>query len=104
MRNRLAFMASLAVAFAGLSMCADGGAPQNVISGTVKEWHEGQVITVARGEMDPWGIRFNLRGAVYEPDSGAIRPGVRVTVWYRSVGERHAVADKVRVLPEAYRR
>jgi hypothetical protein len=34
----------------------------------------------------------------YEGDPAAIKPGIRVTVWYRSVGERRLLADKVRML------
>jgi hypothetical protein len=42
-----------------------------------------------------------LRETVYEGDAGVMKPGVRVTVWYKSVGERRPVVDKVRVLPDA---
>jgi hypothetical protein len=34
-------------------------------------------------------------------DPAVLKSGVRVTVWYRSVGERRAVADKVRMLSDA---
>jgi hypothetical protein len=35
---------------------------------------------------------------VYEGDSSTIKPGVRVTVWYRNVGERRFVVEKVQVI------
>jgi hypothetical protein len=38
---------------------------------------------------------------LYERDPRGIKPGIRVTVWYRSVGERRPVADKVSVIPDA---
>jgi hypothetical protein len=35
---------------------------------------------------------------VFEGDAHAIQSGVRVAVWYRNVGERRMVVDRVRVL------
>jgi hypothetical protein len=57
---------------------------------------------------DPGGIQIALRATTeYEGrehdavlDPVAIKPGVRVTIWYRSLWERRPVADKVRVLPQ----
>jgi hypothetical protein len=36
----------------------------------------------------------------FDGDPALITPGLRVTVWYRSVAERRPVADRVRVVPE----
>ena len=34
----------------------------------------------------------------YEGDAAALKPGARVTIWYRNIGERYLVADRVGVL------
>jgi hypothetical protein len=47
------------------------------------------------------GVRFALRGTVYEGDPEALAPGVRVAVRYRIVGDSRPVADRVRVLQGA---
>jgi len=97
-----AFLATLFVAFVLLSLPADrGAAGQRVITGTVIEWQVAELISVANQQTDPGGVRIALRKTVYECDPRAIKPGIRVTVWYRSVGERRSVADKVRVLNDA---
>ena len=102
MRTRRAFLATLVVAFVVLSLLADrGAAGQRVITGTVTEWQVAELIAVANESTDPGGVRIALRETVYERDPRAIKPGSRVTVWYRSVGERHPVADKVSVLPDS---
>jgi hypothetical protein len=101
MRTRRAFLAMLFVAFVVLSLLADRGrAGQRVITGTVIEWQVAESIAVANQGTPPGGVRIALRETVYERDSLPIRPGIRVTVWYRSVGERRPVADKVSVLPD----
>ena len=100
MRTRIVFTASLILAFVVLSLWADRGrATQRVVTGTVGEFNAGEWMSLASDQTDPMGIRIALRDTVYEGDPAAITPGVRVTVCYRSVGERHSVADKVRVLP-----
>jgi len=102
MRTRRAFLATLFVAFVVLSLLADrGAARQRVITGTVIEWQVAELIAVANERTDPGGVRIALRETVYERDPRAIKPGIRVTVWYRSVGERRPVADKVSVTPDA---
>jgi hypothetical protein len=94
----------LCVAFVTLSLLADrGAAGQRVIAGTVMEWQVAELIAVANEQTDPGGVRIALRETVYEGDPGAIKPGARVTVWYRNVSERRPVADRVRVTPEATR-
>ena len=102
-------MASLVVAFVVLSVLIDSGASaQVVVTGTVAEFQAGKWISVVNEQTDPSGFPIALRDTtVYEGRQhsaivpAAIRPGVRVTVWYRSVAERRVVADKVRVLTDA---
>ena len=106
---RPASIAAFAVAFVGLSSVADKSAmfvglslpgrdiPRSV-TGTVIEWNAGESISVGR-EQNPRGFPIALRrNTAYEGDIRAIRSGVRVTVWYRNVGERRMVAERVRVL------
>jgi hypothetical protein len=97
MRPRLAFIVSVLVVFVVLSRLADGGARATVVTGMVTEWKAGELIAVANEQTDPDGVRITLRDTVYEGDSSAIKPGVFVTVWFKSVGERRFVADTVRV-------
>ena len=99
---------ALVVAFLGLSLVADKSAmfvglslqpdrPRSV-TGTVTEWRVGESIAVAN-DQNPRGFGMSLRrSTVYEGDIRTIKSGVRVTVWYRNVGERRLVAEKVRVL------
>jgi hypothetical protein len=98
---------ALLVAFVVLWMVADKGGPQGVRTGVVAALHPGEWISVANNGIDPNAFPIALRetttyeagedGAPFDP--AAIRTGLRVTVWYRSVAERRLVADKVRVLP-----
>ena len=97
-----ALLASLAVAFVVLSALADRRAPQRIVSGTIHEFEAGEGLSVATHTTDPKGFPIALRDTTaYEGSPAAIKPGARVTVWYRSVGERRFVADKVRVLTDA---
>jgi hypothetical protein len=96
------FMTSLVVAFVVLSARADNAATHHVVTGTVAELQAGEWMSVVNGATDPTGIQFTLRETTsYEGNRAAIKPGIRVTVWYRSVAERRPVADKVRVLIDA---
>jgi hypothetical protein len=102
MRTRRAFLATLFVAFVVLSLLADrGAAGQRVMTGTVVEWQVAELIAVANEGTPRGGVRIALRDTAYERDARAIKPGIRVTVWYRSVGERRPVADKVSVIADA---
>ena len=101
MPTRRALMASLFAAFMALSVLADRGAPQQVLTGTVSEIEAGEWLSVANETSDPMGTRIALRETVYERERAAIKPGVRVTVWFRTIGERRPVADKVRILADA---
>ena len=101
MRTRRGFLAMLFVAFVVMSLLADrGAAVQRVMTGIVVEWQAAESIVIARAPTDPRGFQIALRDTVYDGDPRAIKPGVRVTVWYRSVGERRPLADKVSVLPD----
>jgi hypothetical protein len=111
-------MGSLILGFLMLSAVADrigldglvtlwgilDGNTQGSSTGTVTEFHPGEWLTVAAG---PYGttvtidFRITLRATTtYEGDAAALKPGTRVTIWYRSIGERYLVADGVRVVPE----
>ena len=100
MRTWRVFMASLIVAFVMLSARADRGATQRIVTGTVTEFHAGEWISVSCDGVDPM-FRVALRETTaYDRVPAAIKPGVRVTVSYRGVGERLPIADNVRVLPD----
>ena len=94
------FIAALIVAFVLLSLVADRGASgQRNATGTVAEMHPGEWMLVTnQGMRLPVAFRATTE---YEGSGAAIRQGTRVTVWYRSVGERRLVADKVRTLDGA---
>lgn len=107
---RRASMSLLVVAFVVLSVLADRGAARlRVVTGTVVQFQAGEWMSVANETTDPMGFQIALRettayeGQEHGPafDPAAIRPGVRVTVWYGSVGGRRPVADSVRVLKDA---
>ena len=91
-----AFIASLIVAFVVLSVLADRGRSiQGIATGNVVEVSPVEGLLVA-GE----GMRLRVRlteTTSYEGDVSGIKSGARVTVWYRMVGERRPVADKVRM-------
>ena len=94
-------MASLAVAFVVLSALADGPAPQRVVTGTIREFEAGKWLSVATHTTDLKGFPIALRETTaYEGSPATIKPSGRVTVWFRSVGERRFVADKVRVVAD----
>ena len=115
MRVRRAFVGSLILAVLMLSAVADrigldalvtlwgvlDGNTQGSSTGTVTEFHPGDWLSVATG---PYGtvtidLRITLReSTAYEGDAAAIKPGAHVSVWYRNIGERYLVADRVRVL------
>jgi hypothetical protein len=93
-----AFMASLVVAFVVLSALADRHAPQRVVIGTIREYEAGEWLSVATHTTDSKGFPIALRETTdYEGSPAAIKPGAHVTIWYRGVGERRFVADRVRV-------
>lgn len=102
MRTMSAFVGSLVVALMVASALADRGSAQRVVTGTVGEYVAGEWISVANETTDPMGFQIALRKTTaLEDDPALIKPGARVTVWYRSVGERRPLADKVRVVPPA---
>ena len=95
-----AFIASLIVAFVVLSVLADRGRSiQRIATGSVAEVYAGEWLSVA---SEGTRLQVRLTGTTsYEDDVSDIRPGARVTVWYRFVGERRPVADKVRLSGDA---
>jgi hypothetical protein len=97
-----AFLTTLVVTFVLLSALVDKGAGvQRVATGTVSEVYAGDWMLVTNEHMRlPVAVGLTTR---YEGNPAAIKLGVRVAVWYRGVGERRFVADKVRVLPEVVR-
>ena len=96
-----AFLASLVAAFVVLSVFPDHRANQRVVTGIVAEVHAGEWFFVANeGTRLPVAV---TRKTAFEGNASAIRPGSRVTVWYRGVGERRPVADRVRLLGDGSR-
>ena len=93
------FIALLAVAIVVLSVLADRGAStQQVATGIVADVRTGEGMLVARQGMRlPVALR---KTTTYEGNPAAIKPGARVSVWYRGVAERRPVADRVRVLSD----
>jgi hypothetical protein len=105
--NMRAFIASLVIAFVVLSILADHGDPTpGVVTGTVLNFQQSEWISVIRDQMDPEGLQIALRNTTIFEDRERdatlhdefVRPGVRVTIWYKLVGERRPVAARVRVL------
>ena len=93
---RYRFPIALVGAFVALSLVADRGAARQ-ITGTVVGWEPGESITIASEQTDPQGVEIRLRSnTVY--DGVGVTPGAFVRIWYRSVGERRGVADKVLVI------
>lgn len=101
---RYVFVIALVAAFVCLSLLLDRSSrgQRRMVTGTVTEWRPGEYLRVSNDGIDPH-FRITLRDTVYEGSRDRIRAGVRVTVWYRSVGERLPVADRVRVLTETTR-
>lgn len=106
---RRAFLALLAVAFVVLSVLADSGARPVVLTGAVTQYRAGEWIAIANDQTGPVSVQIAVRETtVFESRAiraadvpEAIGPGAVVTVWSRSVGERRAVADRVRLLKAA---
>ncbi len=101
---RSVFVLALVAAFVALSLIADRGSRPRpgTDTGTVTEWQPGVSISVGNEQTDP-RVKFVLRDTEYDGNTEGIRVGAPVTVWYRGVGERHLIADRVRVLSDAVR-
>jgi hypothetical protein len=97
------FVIALLIAFVVLSLLADRSAKgQRVVTGTVTVWRAGESIKMANESTDSTAFAMQLRPTTaYEGDTRRIGPGARVTVWYRNVGDRHFVVDRIRVLDTA---
>jgi hypothetical protein len=93
------FIALLTVGFVVLWVLAERGtSTQSVASGTVAEVHAGDWILVTHPGMR---LPVTLRETTtYEGNPADLKPGIRVTVWYRGVAERRPVADRVRLLAD----
>jgi hypothetical protein len=79
------------------------GNTQGSSTGTVTEFHAGEWLKVAAGPYGTVTINFRIslrKATAYDGDAATIKPGDRVTIWYRNIGERYPVADRVRVLAE----
>ena len=99
MPSTRAFIASLFGATVLVSVLTYRAAPQRTTTGTIIESQAGEWIAVANEQTDPRGFRITLREATtFEGNPTAVSTGAHVTVWWRSVGERSFVADRVRVL------
>jgi|SoiMethySBSTD1v2_1073268.scaffolds.fasta_scaffold01311_19 hypothetical protein len=100
MRTIVAFVASLGVALAVALALTNSGSTQRVLTGTVGKYVTGQLISIGNETTDPRGVQLTLRETTaFEGDPALIKPGIRVTVWYRGVAERRLLVDRVRVLP-----
>jgi len=99
MRTFIALL--LVVAFVVvLSVLFDSGkSTRQVVTGTVTEVHAGEWMWVA-GEGTSLPVAL-VETTTYEGNPAAIKPGIRVTVWYRGVAERRPVADRVRMHADA---
>lgn len=101
MRIAIAFVASMAVACVVVLLLVGRNSAQQVVTGTIGEYVAGEFLSVANETTDPMGVQIALRKTTaFDGDPALITPGLRVTVWYRSVTERRPVADRVRVVPE----
>jgi hypothetical protein len=98
--TRKAFPAALLLAALVLSSPAGNDASPHAITGTVIAVESREWIAVVNETTDPLGVRITLRPETTYDAPAAIMPGVRVTMRYRSVGERRHIADSVRVLSE----
>ena len=96
------FSASVVAALIVLSVFGDRGATEHDVTGSVAEFQEGRWISLAF--ETPSGVRpfqINLpQATTYEGHPAAIKPGVRVIIWYRKAPGERAVADRIRVLPD----
>ena len=78
------------------------GAARHSITSTIVQFKAEEWIAVASEQPGLSDLEIALRSTTaYEGDPEALRPGTRMTVWWKSVGERRFVADKVRLLSVA---
>lgn len=97
MRTFTAFVAVLVVVL--LASALPRRSEQRVVTGTVTEYVAGEWISVANETTGPHGFPITVRETTtFVGDAAVIKPGIRVTVSFRNVGERRLLADTVRVL------
>jgi hypothetical protein len=76
------------------------------VTGTLVEFHAGEFLAIVNDQFEPHPMTLSER-TTYESershvvDPMTIEPGMHATVWYRNVGERRLVVDKVRVLDDS---
>jgi len=80
-----------------LLVASSSRAPAHTIEGTVLAFAAGQSLIVVNEQTDPSGVEFFLRHTRIEPRE-TLRPGARVKVWYRAVGEHRPIVDRIHVL------
>jgi hypothetical protein len=91
----------LVVTFVLFSVLAERRATPRAVTGTVAEFEAGKWLSLA-SHGSAMSFRIALREkTAFEGSRAAIKPGARVSVSYRIVGERRPVADKVRLLNNA---
>ena len=91
-----AFLVTLIVAIVVLSAASNRRSPLRCVSGTVAAVEAGKWIVLAATPQTA-GYSIRLRETtVYEGNPATVTPGARVTVRWRSVGERMFVAEEVR--------
>ena len=110
---RSGFVLSLAVTFVGMSLVADKGAlfvgvhflPEKPrgFTGIITEFRPNAIIRVANQHNEAGLLLALRRDTVYDGHPGTLKPGVRVTVWLRNIGERRLAAERVRVLDDGTR-
>jgi hypothetical protein len=94
------FAVALVLSFFIVSGLTAGRAPQRVVTGTVVAV-TGEWLSLENEVTGP-GFQLALRGtAFYGGGTEAIRPGARVRVRYRGVGDPRPLADDVQILPDA---
>jgi hypothetical protein len=93
----------------GVALCMTSGvAPDRVrsVTGTITEFRLGDWVAIKNEQFMPFPLALRDE-TVYENedfhtvvDPSIIEPGMRATVWYRNVGERRLVVDRIRVSEE----
>ena len=100
-------MAALVVAIV-LSVVVDHAVEMpHSVTGTLVEFHAGEFLAIVNDQFEPHAMALRER-TTYESershgvvDPTIIEPGMQATVWYRNVGERRMVVDRVRVLEDS---
>lgn len=107
--NRRKIIRAVAAVIVGAALCMISGAgpdrPRSV-TGTITEFRLGDWLAVRNEQFMPLPMALRDNTQYESEDSHAIvdpatiEPGTHATVWYRNVGERRPVVDRVRVIEE----